>query len=58
MKKNPTAKGRKLMLFGTMFLILSLVLFKENNAPKFMMMGASIVLLALSIYHNTRDLKK
>lgn len=54
MEKQPTKKGRVLLLIGMLFLILGLTVFRENNTPKMIMLAISIVTLFASILFNAK----
>ena len=58
MQKNPTKKGKVLLLLGLLFLILGNSLFREDKTPKYLMLGASIVILFLSVYYNLKAKQK
>jgi hypothetical protein len=54
MEKQPTKKGRALLLIGMTSLILGLTVFRENNTPKMIMLVTSIVTLLASILFNAK----
>ena len=58
MNKQPANKGRVFLPLGMVFLVLGITMFKDNLILKYIVLGASMVVLILSIYFNTKSAKE
>ena len=53
METNSNKKKNALLPLGIVFMVLGITIFKDAATPKYLMLGASIIMLGYSVYLRT-----